>query len=109
MFAPDCGLFFTSKHKNKEWKFVEKLLNILSMTAIDVKEEQFKWHHAILQELEEAQRDPLLGDNDGQEQDPEHASASGVDDEEGQDPELAGARSAENAGGKDDASNNVGS
>jgi len=39
ILAPDCGLFFISKHKNKPWKFAEKLLNILSMAAIDMKEE----------------------------------------------------------------------
>jgi len=103
MFSPDCDLF--TKHKNDQWKFVgEQLLNILSKAAVDTKEEQFTWHHAVLQEqLEEAQR-ALLPDKDKGQEGQDFAPPSRVDDEEGQDPELAGASLAENDGWNDDAS-----
>jgi len=55
-------------------------------------------HHAVLQEqLEEAQRSPLLDEDEGQGQYPELASRID-EEEEGQDPELADASVAENAG-----------
>jgi len=57
IFAPDCGLF--TKCKNKQWKYVEEhLLQMLSKAAVDAKEEQFTWWHAVLQEqLQEAERE----------------------------------------------------
>jgi len=70
MFAPDCGLF--TKHKNKQWKFVEEnLLQVLSKASINAKEEQFTCHHADLQEqLEEAEQEDLQWeDNDNRQED----------------------------------------
>jgi len=88
MFAPDCGLF--TKRKNEQWKFVEEqLLQVLSKASVDAKEEHFARRRADLQEqLEDAERDNRLAEEDGQD-DPELAGEVNDENEEEQDPEQA--------------------
>ena len=87
MFSPDCGLF--TKWKSDQWKFIqEELLPVLSQAAVDAKQEEFSWHHVVLQaQLDEAQRAPQQ-END--------------DEEQGQDPEPAGGVIPDSAGADND-------